>query len=524
MLPNKNSDGVITTHLPEGERSDDGQHVDENDLTGPFIPWQTQLASDLKPQWHRDSYVGALLFNICAFILPALYSTLSKLWVANIDPNMVATTDSYTYIGVVAEVLNEGLPRASWVIIGDKSRTFRSRLQITHTLILFQSILGLIMSIAFLAGASTFAKGFVPIEIRAASLTYVRIEAFSAFSSALEYAVNTSTRALDKPDVPLIISSTKFGVNIVLDFIFISKFHVRGVSPTVNAQAGIQLACNLVSAFAGLAYFIWRTSFSAKSAIHSESPVTKTTPSLPALVTLARPGSFTFAESAIRNALYLWLVHGIVSMGKDYATAWGIFNTIRWGLVMVPVQALEATTLTFIGHSWGKFRATFNLDGADVQASWYQLWKITRWAFYSVCIALIVEIPLCLLMSFLGARPYAHWLSGSDAVADITAHMWQTIDWCYIFYATSTQLAAILLATRPLWYLAQSLASNLLYVLPWAIVCQVTDLNPGDAWTYHSLVFGGSLVFSFFDILIVDGIWAWRLSKGKMRVGRMHTA
>lgn len=43
-------------------------------------------------------------------------------------------------------------------------------------------------------------------------------------------------------------------------------------------------------------------------------------------------------------------------MGSDYATAWGIFSTIRWGLVMVPVQALEATTLTFVGHSWGHFR------------------------------------------------------------------------------------------------------------------------------------------------------------------------
>lgn len=41
-------------------------------------------------------------------------------------------------------------------------------------------------------------------------------------------------------------------------------------------------------------------------------------------------------------------------------------------------------------------------------------------------------------------------------------------------------------------------------------------ITPDDAWTYHSVVFGGSLVFSFFDILIVDALWAWRLVKGKM--------
>jgi Na+-driven multidrug efflux pump len=456
---------------------------------------------------------------------------------------MVVTTDSYTYIGVVAEVLNEGLPRAAWLIIGDQaSRSLRSRLQLTHTLILFQSILGLVMSIAFVAGASTFAQGFVPIEVRAASVTYVRIAAFSAFSSAVEYAVNTSTRALDKPDVPLIISSTKFAVNIIFDLIIISKFHVGGITPTVNMQAGIQLACNLSSAFAGLAYFIYTTSISSKAAIHAEPPTGTLRPSLPALHVWIRPGCIFFTESAIRNALYLWLVHGIVAMGSDYATAWGVFSTIRWGLVMVPVQALEATTLTFIGHSWGSFRKSIGVTPVKTHGSWRQLlhfadvgavkpratyrqiWNIVRWTVYSVAIALVIEIPLCLLMSFFGARPFARYLSGSNQVADIVEHMWQTIDWCYIFYAISTQLAAVLLATRPVWYLYQSLASNILYVLPWAIVCQTADLNADDAWTYHSLVFGGSLVFSFFVIVIGDGTWALRLVRGKGKVDHVRIA
>jgi hypothetical protein len=85
-------------------------------------------------------------------------------------------------------------------------------------------------------------------------------------------------------------------------------------------------------------------------------------------------------------------------------------------------------------------------------------------------------------------------------------------------YGVSTQLAAILVSTRPKWYLYQSLASNILYVLPWAIVCQVSKLNANDAWTYHSLIFGGSLVFSFFVVIAVDGVWALRLRRGKMRV------
>ncbi|RAR03343.1 hypothetical protein DDE82_005184 [Stemphylium lycopersici] len=518
MIPSKDGDLRVTTS-PTGTPVEERRETSEGTYGNDRLSWKQQAKFDLKPSARRDTFLGALLFNICAFILPALYSTLSKLWVANIDSSMVVTTDTYTYIGTIAEVLNEGLPRASYLIIGDKtSRSFQERLQITHTLILFQSILGLIMSIGFVAGASTFAKGFVPIEVRDVSKTYVRISAFSAFSSAVEYAVNTSTRALDKPDVPLIISSVKFAVNIILDLLIISKYHVGAITPTVNMQAGISLACNLTSAFAGLLYFVYTTSYSSKSPLHRDRSSTgnKTAPSLPALLTLAKPGAIFFLESAIRNALYLWLVAGIVDLGATYATAWGVFSTIRWGLIMVPVMALEATTLTFIGHSWGAFRATLR-QVTKPRVPIAQIWVLVRCAFYAIAVVLVVEVPLCLLMSFVGAESFARYLSGDGEVARITARMWRTIDWCYILYGVSTQLAAVLVATRPRWYLYQSLASNILYVLPWAIACQVVRLDKRDAWTYHSLVFGGSLVFSFFTIIAVDAAWALRLRRGKMR-------
>ncbi|KAL8758770.1 MAG: hypothetical protein Q9199_001245 [Rusavskia elegans] len=450
---------------------------------------------------HRDRYLGALFFNVLAFLLPALYGTLSKLWVANIDSSLVATTDSYTYIGVVSEVVNEGLPRAAWLIIGDKStRSFHARLGLAHTLILFQSLFGLILSIIFISIARSFAEGFVPAGVRAASLTYVRLSSFAALTSAIETSVASATRALDKPDVPLIISSVKFTVNILLDLLIISKFHVGGLKPSINTQASIRLACDIFRS--GLAT-------THKSALF---------PSRRALKVLLPPGTVTFIESAIRNALYLWLVHGIVSMGSDYATAWSVFNTIRWGLVMVPVSALEATSLAFIGHAWGHWRREVGVENRKPKMARRQLVGVVRPALTSIIIALIVEVPLCIFLAVFGCRPFAYYLSNSDAVADITAHMWQTIDWCYMFYAVSTQLAAILLATRPRWFLYQSLLSNVLYVLPWAIVCQVTDLNASYAWTYHSVVFGGSLVFSFFSVATVVALWTRKLLTGKMRL------
>ncbi|TVY42830.1 hypothetical protein LOCC1_G004461 [Lachnellula occidentalis] len=489
--------------------------------SGPNTGNSPRTWKNLRLNWSRNTYFGALVFNLAAFFLPALYSTLSKLWVANIDPSRVVTTDVYTYIGVVAEVLNEGLPRASWLIIGDiASRSYRQRLQLSYTLIIVQSVLGLIMSIVFIAAAPTFAKGFVPVEVRAASLAYVRIGAFSALSSALEVAVSTATRALDHPDVPLVISCVKFTVNIILDLLIISRFHIGSFTPTVNMQGGIQLACNMTASIFGLCYFLYtnRKGIPPADSTHAHEENHSTRPSYLAFKVLARPGALTLTESLIRNALYLWLVHGIVSLGSDYSTAWGVFNTIRWGLVMVPVQALEATSLTFIGHHWGKYQRDLPNPTLNPTIPFKAILGIIQPALKSIAIALVVEIPLCLFLAFLGARPFAHYLSNSDAVAKITAHMWQTIDWCYIFYAVSTQLTTILLATRPRWYLYQSLASNLLYVLPWAIVCQVVHLDEGDAWMYHSLVFGGSLVFSFFDIVVFDGLWAWRLRGGKMRL------
>jgi len=269
-------------------------------------------------------------------MLPALYGTLSKLWVANIDSSKVVTTDVYTYIGVVVEVLNEGLPRTAYTVIGDKTtRTIRSRLSLSSTLIAVQAILGLILTFVFIGSSKELAAAFVPREVRETSLDYVRISSVQALSSALEVAVASATRALDHPDVPLVISSVKFIVNIVLDLLIISKFHVGSRVPTVNGQALIRMACDLTSAVTGLVYFVF---IALKLQRSSRGEEERVKPSYKALKTLVRPGIPTFLESAMRNAIYLWLIHGIVDMGSDYATAWGVFNTIRWGIVMVPVQ------------------------------------------------------------------------------------------------------------------------------------------------------------------------------------------
>jgi Na+-driven multidrug efflux pump len=232
-----------------------------------------------------------------------LYSTLSKLWVANIDSSQVVTTDVYTYIGVVANVLNYGLPRTAWVIIGDKTtREINSRISLTYTLITVQIVLGAILTVVFVASADRLAAAFVPESVRQTSLTYVRISSIEALSSAIEVAVACSTRALDHPDVPFVISSTKFIVNILLDMLIISTFHVGSFKPTMNTQALIRMTCDLTSAVSGLAYFLY---IAMKTQRESQNLERKPRMTIESLKILVRPGVWTFLESALRNSIYL---------------------------------------------------------------------------------------------------------------------------------------------------------------------------------------------------------------------------
>lgn len=76
------------SHIPAMAEPESGDHTDVRvDLPEATLPW-----------WSRERFTGAVLFNAVTFLLPAVYETLLKLWIANIDSSMVATTEVYTYV------------------------------------------------------------------------------------------------------------------------------------------------------------------------------------------------------------------------------------------------------------------------------------------------------------------------------------------------------------------------------------------------------------------------------------------
>jgi hypothetical protein len=68
------------------------------------------------------------------------------------------------------------------------------------------------------------------------------------------------------------------------------------------------------------------------------------------------------------------------------------------------------------------------------------------------------------------------------------------------FYALNYQLAAILLAMSPRWYLYQSLGFNFLWMLPWAIVVTKISIAKSTEWTYYAIIFGEALIFDCLDV------------------------
>lgn len=92
---------------------------------------------------------------------------------------------------------------------------------------------------------------------------------------------------------------------------------------------------------------------------------------------------------------------------------------------MVPVQSLEASALTFVGHNFGAFRARVGIENKKPKATNKDLLEITRPALTSTGLAFIIEIFMCILLSLWGAKSFAYYLSESEAVATITHQIWK---------------------------------------------------------------------------------------------------
>jgi hypothetical protein len=61
-------------------------------------------------------------------------------------------------------------------------------------------------------------------------------------------------------------------------------------------------------------------------------------------------------------------------------------------------------------------------------------------------------------------------------------------------------------------------------MLPWLIVVTRIGMTPENAWHYDSIIFGGALVFDFFDVTLTCAMWGWLLMKGRVHLAPVHSS
>jgi hypothetical protein len=55
-------------------------------------------------------------------------------------------------------------------------------------------------------------------------------------------------------------------------------------------------------------------------------------------------------------------------------------------------------------------------------------------------------------------------------------------------------------------------------MFPWAVAMTVKHFSEAEAWKLYAIIFGGALVFDFFNVGLILGIWSWMLLQGRVKV------
>ncbi|KAJ5203803.1 uncharacterized protein N7498_004682 [Penicillium cinerascens] len=109
----------------------------------------------------------------------------------------------------------------------------------------------------------------------------------------------------DNPNVPLIISSSRFLINTVLDLFIILRFYTGHLRPTI---AIIRFIYDSFSALVGVNIFAYIAKFYIREAANRNH----FQDSIAALKTLLRPSVYISRKSVYKNPIYLCIFHKII--------------------------------------------------------------------------------------------------------------------------------------------------------------------------------------------------------------------
>ena len=330
-----------------------------------------------------DMTQGSVFFHLLYFALPLLAGNIFQQFYNTVDIWVVGnyvSDEAFSAVGTVTPIINMligsfmGLASGAGVVISQYygAKKFDKVQEAVHTAIALTVILTVLFSIIGVAMTPAmlhFMK--TPDEVFGESSTYLTIY-FSGMVGLLFYNMGSGIlRAVGDSKRPFYYLVASATINIVLDLVFVIKFHmgVAGVAYATILAQGISATLTLIT--------LLRTS----SCVHLEvKKIRIHLPILRQIIHVGIPAALQMAVTAFSN---VFVQSYINQFGSDAMGGWTAYTKIDQ-LIFLPMQSLALSATTFVGQNLG--------DGQAERAK-----KGVRTSFLmAVCVTIVVSTGVIL--------------------------------------------------------------------------------------------------------------------------------
>lgn len=330
-----------------------------------------------------DMTQGSVFLHLLYFALPLLAGNLFQQFYNTVDIWVVGnyvSDEAFSAVGTVTPIINMligsfmGLASGAGVVISQYygGKKFDKVQEAVHTAIALTVILTVLFSIIGVAMTPAmlhFMK--TPDEVFGESSVYLTIY-FSGMVGLLFYNMGSGIlRAVGDSKRPFYYLVASATINIVLDLVFVIKFHmgVAGVAYATIIAQGISATLTLIT--------LLRTS----SCVHLEfQKIRIHLPVLRQIIHVGIPAALQMAVTAFSN---VFVQSYINQFGSDAMGGWTAYTKIDQ-LIFLPMQSLALSATTFVGQNLG--------DGQAERAK-----KGVRTSFLmAVCVTIVVSTGVIL--------------------------------------------------------------------------------------------------------------------------------
>ena len=330
-----------------------------------------------------DMTQGSVFLHLLYFALPLLAGNLFQQFYNTVDIWVVGnyvSDEAFSAVGTVTPIINMligsfmGLASGAGVVISQYygAKKFDKVQEAVHTAIALTVILTVLFSIIGVAMTPAmlhFMK--TPDEVFGESSVYLTIY-FSGMVGLLFYNMGSGIlRAVGDSKRPFYYLVASATINIVLDLVFVIKFHmgVAGVAYATILAQGISATLTLIT--------LLRTS----SCVHLEfQKIRIHLPVLRQIIHVGIPAALQMAVTAFSN---VFVQSYINQFGSDAMGGWTAYTKIDQ-LIFLPMQSLALSATTFVGQNLG--------DGQAERAK-----KGVRTSFLmAVCVTIVVSTGVIL--------------------------------------------------------------------------------------------------------------------------------